>query len=148
MINNANVYYQKFSGTFSGTILNNGKPAADVRTNNTFTLKKGWTAELNGSFNSAGQAGFMVFDPRWGISAGGQKTVMKGKGTVRFNITDIFWTNLPQAVITYDNYIEKWHAYRESRVANITFTYRFGNNKVQAARRRTTASEEERQRAN
>ena len=34
-----------------------------------------------------------------------------------------------------------------TRVANLTFTYRFGNNKVQAARRRTTASEEERQRA-
>jgi hypothetical protein len=50
-------------------------------------------------------------------------------------------------VITYDNYIEKWHAFRETRVANLTFTYRFGNNKVQAARRRTTASEEERQRA-
>lgn len=147
MINNGDLYYQHFNGVLGTTLLKRGKPSIDLRTNHTFTLKKGWIAELNGSFNSAGQSGFMVFDPRWGISAGGQKTVMKGKGTVRFNITDIFWTNLPKAVITYDNYIEKWHAFRESRVANLTFTYRFGNNKVQAARRRTTASEEERQRA-
>ncbi len=147
MINNGNIYYQKFHGNFSGTALNNGKPAADIRTNNTFSFKKGWTAELNASVNTGGQYGFMVLDPQWGLAAGVQKTILKSKGTIRFNITDIFWTNLPKAVITYNNYIEKWHAYRETRVANLTFTYRFGNNKVQAARRRTTASEEERQRA-
>ncbi len=147
MINNADVYYQKFNGNFSGTKLNSGKPTADIRTNNTFTFKKGWTAELNANFNSGEQYGFMVLDPQWGISTGVQKTILKNKGTLRFNITDIFWTNLPKAVITYNNYIEKWHAYRETRVANLTFSYRFGNNKVQAARRRTTASEEERRRA-
>jgi len=147
MINNADIYYQKFNGKFSGTKLNNGRPAADIRTNNTFTFKKGWTAELNASFNTGEQYGFMVTYPQWGIGAGFQKTILKNKGTLRFNMTDIFWTNLPKAVITYTNYIEKWHAYRETRVANFSFTYRFGNNKVQAARRRTTASEEERQRA-
>ena len=147
MTNNGNIYYQKFHGSFSGTTLNNGKPAADIRTNNTFTFKKGWTAELNASVNTGGQYGYMVLDPQWGISTGVQKTILDKKGTIRFNITDIFWTNLPKAVITYNNYVEKWHAYRETRVANISFTYRFGNNKVQAARRRTTASEEERQRA-
>jgi iron complex outermembrane receptor protein len=147
MINNADLYYQKFNGYFSGTTLNNGKPAADIRTNNTFTFKKGWTAELNGSLNTGGQYGFMVLDPQWGIGTGIQKLILKNKGILRFNITDIFWTNLPKAVVTYDNYIEKWHAYRDTRVANLTFTYRFGNSKVQAARRRTTGSEEERQRA-
>jgi len=147
MVNNANAYYEKFNGSLGGTNLNNGKPALDLRTNNTFTFKKGWTAELNANFNSGGQYGFMVMDPQWGIGTGVAKQVMKSKGTVRFNITDIFWTNRPKAVITYDNYIEKWHAYRESRVATISFNYRFGNNKVQASRKRTTASEEERQRA-
>jgi hypothetical protein len=148
MITNADIYYQHFNGNLAGTTLNNGKPTADIRTNNTFTFKKGWTAELNGNYNSGEQSGFMVFDPRWGIAAGVQKTVLQSKGTIRFNITDIFWTNLPKAVITYNNYIEKWKAYRETRVANLSFTYRFGNNKVLAARRRTTASEEERRRAN
>jgi iron complex outermembrane receptor protein len=147
MINNGNVYYNHFNGNLGGTTLNNGRPALDLRTNNTFTFKKGWTAELNANFNSGGRSGFMEFDPQWGLAAGVQKTVLKNKGTVRFNITDIFWTNLPKAVVTYNNYIEKWHAYRETRVANLVFTYRFGNNKVQQARRRTTASEEERQRA-
>jgi len=148
MINNGNVYYSHYNGSLGGTTLDNGLPAFDMSTNNTFTFKKDWTAELGARFNSGGQYGFMVTKSQWGLSAGIQKTVLKSKGTVRFNITDIFWTNRPRATITYpDVYIEKWHAYRETRVANINFTWRFGNNKVQAARRRTTASEEERQRA-
>jgi len=90
----------------------------------------------------------MVSRPQWALAAGVQKNVLKNKGTIKMNATDIFWTNLPRATITYPGtYIENWHAYRESRVANISFTYKFGNNKVQGARRRTTGSEEERQRA-
>jgi iron complex outermembrane receptor protein len=147
MINNANLYINKFNGSLGGTNLNRSKPAFDYRVNNTFTLGKGWTTELNGNVSTGGQNGFMVFNPQWGIAFGVQKSVMQNRGTLRFNITDIFWTDLPRAVITYNNYIEKWHAYRESRVANISFTYRFGKNTVQGARRRTTASEEERQRA-
>ena len=148
MINNADIYYNHFNGNLGGTALDNGAPAADFRTNNTFTFKKGWTAELNANFSTSRRYGYMVSEPQWGVSAGVQKTVLKNKGTVRFNISDIFWTNLPKATITYEGkYIENWHAYRETRIANLSFTYRFGNNKVAAARRRVTASEEERRRA-
>jgi outer membrane receptor protein involved in Fe transport len=146
-INNANLYYGHYNGSLANTNLNNGTPAANISTNNTFILSKGWTAELNASVNTGGQYGFMKLDPQWGISAGIQKTVLNKKGTIRFNITDIFWTNLPRAVVEFTNYVEHWHAKRESRVANISFTYRFGKNTVAAARRRTTASEEERRRA-
>ena len=148
MINNGNLYYEKFNGSLGGTNLQKGRPVADIRTNNSFTFKKGWSAELNANLNTGAQYGFMVLDPQWGIAVGVQKAILKNKGTLRFNVSDIFWTNLPKAVITYNNYIEKWHAYRETRVANLTFNYRFGSNKIPAARRRTTASEEERQRAN
>lgn len=148
MINNLNFYYNKFNGNLGGSKLDKGAPAASVRTNNTFTFKKGWAAELNANLNTGGQYGYSKAKAQWGLAVGGQKSVMKGNGTIRANITDIFWTNLPKATVTYEgHYVENWHAYRETRVANLSFTYRFGNNKVQQARRRTTASEEERQRA-
>ena len=147
MMNNANIFYNHFNGNLAGTTLDNGKAVVSLSSNHTFTFGKGWTSELFGNYNSGGQYGFMVMRPQWGVGAGVQKSLWKGKGQVRFNITDIFWTNLPRATITYNNYIEIWRAYRETRVANLSFTYRFGSNKVAQARRRTTASEEERQRA-
>ena len=90
----------------------------------------------------------MVARGQWAMAAGVQKSLLEGKGTLRLNVSDIFWTNRPRAKVVYEgSYVENWHAFRESRVANISFTYRFGNSKVQAARRRTTASEEEARRA-
>ena len=148
MINNADLYYNHFRGDLGGSSLNNGAAAADIKTDNNFTFKKGWAAELNASFNSGGRDGYMVARPQWALSPGVQKTILKNKGTLRFNVTDVFWTNLPKAVITYPGkYIERWHAFRESRIGTLTFTYRFGKSTVQSARRRTTGSEEERQRA-
>lgn len=148
MMNNLNVFYNKFNGNISGAQLNDGSPAANIRTTNSFTFTKGWSAELNANLNTGGRYGYMVMQPQWGLGIGAQKTVLEGKGTVRLNMTDIFWTNRPKAKVVYEgSYVENWHAYRDSRVASLTFTYRFGNSKVQAARRRTTASEEERQRA-
>ncbi len=146
-INNANIYYGHYNGNLASTALDNGTPAANISTNNTFIAPKGWTFELNANVNTGGQYGFMKLDPQWQLSAGVQKTVMNKKGTIRFNITDIFWTNVPAAVIEFSNYIEHWHSRRETRVANLSFTYRFGKNTVAAARRRNTASEEERRRA-
>ncbi|MFL5773914.1 MAG: outer membrane beta-barrel protein [Flavisolibacter sp.] len=148
MVNNVNVFYSSADGNLGGVETNNGGPAGNIRTNNTFTLKKGWTAELNGNYNTGRRYGYNNSKPQWGVAAGVQKTIIKGKGTLKLNVSDIFWTNLPRNTIRYEGrYVENWHAYRETRVANIVFTYRFGNSKVQQARRRTTGSEEERQRA-
>ncbi|HEX8334341.1 MAG TPA: outer membrane beta-barrel family protein, partial [Segetibacter sp.] len=148
MINNLNAFYQHFNGRLSGVELNSGSPAVNIRTNNSFTFKKGWSAELNGNLRTGGRYGYSVSKPQGAIDVGAQKTIMKGKGTVRLNVTDILWTNRPRVTVTYEgSYIENWHARRETRVANLNFTYRFGNNKVQAARRRAAASEEEIRRA-
>lgn len=148
MVNNLNVFYNHYNGTLARTPISNGSPAASIRTNNTFTFKKGWSAEFSASYYSGGRSGYMVSKAQWGVNLGAQKNVLSGKGTIRLNVTDIFWTNLPRATVSYEGrYVENWHAYRETRVANLSFTYRFGNNKVQAARRKAMASEEEIRRA-
>jgi hypothetical protein len=146
-VNNITAYYNYFTGSLGGSALQQGAPSADIRTNNTFTLKKGWAAEMNANYSTPGRSGYMYSRSQWGLALGVQKDVLQKKGNIRFYMTDIFWTNLPRATITYEGrYVEYWHAYRESRVANLSFTYRFGSNKVPQAKRRATASEEERRR--
>ncbi|GAA4342285.1 TonB-dependent receptor domain-containing protein [Flaviaesturariibacter amylovorans] len=148
LMGNVNVYYTHFNGNIGGAQLSNGAPAANIRINNTLTLPKGWGAEVNGFVNTGGRTDYMVMQPQWSLSAGVQKSVLQGRGTVRLNVNDIFLTNLPRATVTYEGrYIEHWNAVRDSRVGTLSFNYRFGNNKVAAARRRSTASEEERRRA-
>jgi iron complex outermembrane recepter protein len=147
-MNNLNLFVNHFNGNLGGVGLNDGQLAANIRTSNTFSFKKGWSAELNANLATGGRYGYNVSKPQWGLAVGAQKNIMEGKGTIRLNVTDIFWTNLPKATVTYEGrYVENWHAKRETRVANLSFTYRFGSNKVQGARNRKTASEEERQRA-
>lgn len=115
MVNNADFYYNHFQGSLGGSPLNDGAPATDIKANNTFSFRNGWSAELNGSFNSGGRDGYMVVKPQWALSSGVQKSLWQSKATLRLNITDIFWTNLPHAVITYPGkYIEKWHAFRKA----------------------------------
>jgi len=149
MMNNLTVFYNRVKANVGGVQLNNGQPTIFARTNNSFTLKGGWSAELNANILTPRRSGYLVSRLRGAVDAGVQKKVLNGAGTLRLNITDIFLTNIPNAHVVFEGrFIEDWHSYRDTRVANISFSYRFGNSKVQGERRRTTASEEERRRAN
>ncbi|MCE7924394.1 MAG: hypothetical protein DYG98_15210 [Haliscomenobacteraceae bacterium CHB4] len=89
----------------------------------------------------------MDLNPRWQLSLAVQKTLWERIGTIRFNISDIFWTINPSADLAFTDYLERFDVKRETRVANLSFTYRFGNNKVAPSRRRQGGAEEEKRRA-
>jgi len=74
---------------------------------------------------------------------GGQKTIMKGNGTLRMSLRDPFHWQKFSGHTKY-SYIDvgiknRWN----NRALNVSFTYRFGKNTVQQARRRTTGATEE-----
>ncbi|MFD2574051.1 TonB-dependent receptor domain-containing protein [Spirosoma soli] len=147
MYNNAVFYYSHFVGNLAGTSLNKGRPAFNLSSNHTFTFGKGWSAELNGSFQSGEQYGFLRVQPNGQVTAGLQKALWDRKGTLRINVADVFFTQKVRAVSAYDNYIERFYQRRDSRVATVSFSYRFGNDKVTPIRRRTSGAEDEKRRA-
>ena len=94
--------------------------------NNQFKFEKGWSAELSGWYRTKGIEGQIVIQPMGAASAGIAKQVMKGKGTVKFNIRDMFYTQKATGTINFQS-TEAWFSNsRDSRVASVTFVYRFG----------------------
>ncbi|MBZ0097839.1 MAG: outer membrane beta-barrel family protein, partial [Taibaiella sp.] len=71
---------------------------------------------------------------------------LKDNGTLRLNVQDIFWTAPPAATSLYDSYREDFEVKRETRQVTLSFSYRFGNNKIGPARRRTGGAEDEKSR--
>jgi len=146
--NNLNIYYSNYSGELANTPLNKGAVAFDANTNNSFTLSKKTTAELDGVFTSGNIYGYLYVNHTLELSAGVQQTILNDKGTIKLNITDFLKTNNLVGTTSIDNYSEMFKRNIESRVATLAFTWRFGNNKVAPSRRINGGAEDEKKRAN
>ncbi|GAB2782941.1 hypothetical protein HNQ93_002239 [Hymenobacter luteus] len=147
MYHNAVFYYSRFEGSLAGTNLNRGRGSFTLTSNHIFTFGKGWSAELNGSYQSREVYGFILARPNGEVSAGLQKSLWNRKGTLKLSMADIFFTQPQRAVSSYDNYVEHYYQRQDSRQATLAFTYRFGNEKVAASKRRSGGAEEEKRRA-
>ncbi|WP_160715707.1 TonB-dependent receptor [Chitinophaga solisilvae] len=118
------------------------------RTQHTFTLTKDLTAEAVFFYVSPqiAEEGLFRMKSMCGLDLGAQYKVMKGKGSVKLNITDVFNTNYFRG--SFDNagrytaISSRWDA----RQVRLTFNYRFGNTNVKAARSRKTGLEAEQDR--
>ncbi len=79
------------------------------------------------------------------VSAGISKQVMNGKGSIRVNVRDIFLTQVANGEINFKETEASFINKRDSRVGNITLTYRFGKplRNSNSQRRRGGASDEQ-----
>ena len=145
--NSFSSYLGQYRGSYGGTELNDGNVVIDLRTMNSFMLGHDWTAEVNFSYHTREVYAFMDLEPMWGLDAGIQKQLFNKKSTIKISFTDIFWTNLPKAFIQYTNYEENFDVHRDTRLATLSYTHRFGDSQVAPARRRAGGAEEEKQRA-
>jgi len=140
-------YYNRYVGTLAGTSLDRGGLATNLTLNSRFVLPHGWGAELNGFYESHEVYQFQVIQPRGQVALGVQKSLLNKQATLRLNVSDVFYTTPTHVTSTYDNFTETYFKREDLRVVTAAFTYRFGNGKVAAARRRAAGAEEELRRA-
>lgn len=122
----SNYNYTWYSGTLYGDPLKISAGMMFANINNQFNFKKGWSAELSGWYRTKGLEGQILLQPMGQVSGGVSKQVMKGKGSVRFNMRDIFNTQNAHGNINFKETEASFVNKRFGRSANITFTYRFG----------------------
>ncbi len=95
--------------------------------NNQFQFKKGWAAELGGYYQTNSQIDLQEWlTPQGELGAGVSKQILKGKGTLRLNIRDMFYTQNYSGYSTFENSDEPFEVRWDSRVVRLTFSWRFG----------------------
>lgn len=118
--------YSSYKGQFTSGNVNVDASTFTFNMSNQFTFKKGWSAELSGFYRTKGIEGQIIIHPLWQMSAGVQKQVLKKKGTVKLNVRDIFRSMNPHGEINIQSTDARFSQNRDSRVATISFSYRFG----------------------
>ncbi|MBP7346884.1 MAG: TonB-dependent receptor [Sediminibacterium sp.] len=99
----------------------------NISLNNQFQFKKGWAAEISGYYLSNSQIDLQeTLTPQGEIGFGISKQILKNKGTLRFNMRDIFYTQNYSGYSKFENADEPFEVKWDSRVARLTFSWRFG----------------------
>ena len=136
-------FYNEFKSVIPSGILDNRNLAANIYLSNNFTLPKDWTIELSGNYTSKVIFGLFQIDPQYSVDLGVTKSILDGKGTVKFGVDDIFKTRGTTGKVMQDDIDLKLNSEWDSRRAKISVSYNFGNQKVKAARKRKTATDDE-----
>jgi outer membrane receptor protein involved in Fe transport len=145
---NVNFFVNHYEGMFLGGDLDLKIPVLNLNIQNRFTLPKDWSAEVSGWYVSKAVQGLFVGDPLYAVNAGISKQLLDRRLTLRLNAQDIFWTQRFSGGQKYQNLDVNVSSLNDSRQVRMTASYRFGNQKVQQARRREGGANDEKNRIN
>lgn len=111
---------------------------------NSYRFGKGFSAELSGFYASPSiWHGSLKAASIWAVDAGLQKQLWNGKASIKLAVSDIFKSLKWTAESKFDVQQLTAAGRSDSRQLKLNFSYRFGNQKLKAARQYKTGLEEE-----
>lgn len=148
MQNNFSWIYQTIETFYDGEDIDVQQSNYRINSIQNITLSKTVSAEISGFYQSVSLFGIAELKPYGRLDFGLQKKFNDGNSTLSLNVTDALKTNVykstahvPELNINTRSLLDF-----DTRVISLTFTQNFGNNQLKSARKRETASEEERNR--
>ncbi|RYY50183.1 MAG: TonB-dependent receptor [Chitinophagaceae bacterium] len=124
---NTQANYSELYGILNNNVVDVQLTSYTVSLNNQFTFNKGWSAELSGFYRSRGGEGQIIIGQMAQFNAGVQKTVLKKKGSLKLSVSDFTGPMIAKGRIADVSAAQaSFRQYRDSRVATLTFNYRFG----------------------
>jgi iron complex outermembrane recepter protein len=155
---NANLYGNVYRNNYVGTYISTENAQSKVvdldlaftsfmiNISNSFTIGKGWTAELSGFYNYKNVQQLSLNYPMGQMNIGlAKNNLLKGKASLRLNARDPFNWQRYKGLTKYGNIDIDIRNRWDNRQYGVNFTYRFGKQQGQS-RRRSSATEEEQQR--
>ncbi len=134
---NSQFNHSQLQGTLNGNDVDVEINGYTASVNNQFTFKNGWSAELSGFYRSKDADGQIVIRQLAQFNAAVQKSVLKKKGTLKLVFSDFTGPMKAKGYIDDVGAAKaSFRQYRDSRVATISFNYRFG--KMYKAEKRKT----------
>jgi hypothetical protein len=95
--------------------------------NNQFTLKKGWGLEVSGYYQTRSQIDLQEWlKPQGELNLGVSKQLFKNKGSLKLSIRDVTLFQNYSGFSTFENAYEPFAVTWDSRVARLSFNWRFG----------------------
>ncbi len=142
----ANVYNNLFEGIVNNDPAKFTATTGQFNVSNQFKFGKTWSAELSGFYRTPGVEGVFKIYGFGMMNLGIGKQIMKNKGSLRFSVRDVLYTQRIKGESRFSNIDAQFQQVRDSRVATISFTYRFSKGKVNGQKRRTGGASEEQNR--
>jgi hypothetical protein len=135
-------------GMAYGEKLNPSTYVARIGLYNQFQFKQGWSAELGGYYASRDLNGQTFTAGRYRVNAGIQKKIWKNKGSIRFNVDDMFhsWVARERSVALAQAYSFQTNESDTQRFG-IALTYNFGKDTfTRKSKHKNNALDEEKNR--
>lgn len=140
---NVNGFYMGFkSNNLEGSNLDRGQNAYEIKTTQTFSPIDNYKAELTANYQSTLTYGLYSVKPQYSADAGISHTFANKKASVKLSVSDFLNVRRNDVSSNYQSNDINISQKRESRITRLTFTYNFGNNKIEARKHQTGADEE------
>jgi outer membrane receptor protein involved in Fe transport len=138
---NFNIFNNEVRGTNVAPELNNSGTAYFAKANTNIKLPKGFSLQLNGNYESPKILAQGTLSDVYWIDVALRKNVFKNKGTLVLNVSDILNTRKYTTNYDYNTYYLSSYRDRETRIGNISFTYRFGKDQNSAPQAKNTGGD-------
>lgn len=138
------IFYNQYRSQYLGSTYDNGRLSATVYLQTKVALPQGVSLEVSGFYQTAGVNGLVNYRPFGSLNLGLQKSFWRDQAQVRLAATDVFFTSQQRGTVAYQDMDIHFFTQTESRQVRASFTYKFGNQSLKAARKRTTSLDEER----
>ncbi len=140
---NLDVAYQRYVSYPQNGYLDKGTQDIIFQSTQNFIITKGLTADLSGRYESPTFYGVNQFKANYYVSTGLSQQLFEKRGSLKLSVFDVFNTLRDRSHTNFDGLDMTVMDKKESQVARLTFTYRFGKISVKSLVHRTGNEEEQ-----